>query len=481
PKWKNLYLPIKVQKDGKVFLAIKEVPNINVAAPYILRPGQTYKTVKSFVNVHALDFYDTVATYSELLRRQGVVLRTEATQNNYLPAWCSWNDYSTRAMASKKDVMLIDPILNRLPELQALHVKEIIFDAGWFNNQGDWLPNPDSLSFPGGEADLIAAIEQIHQAGFKVKLWISFLTADPWSEVAKSHPDWMIQKPDGTFHLDRWSGYTMCPSLPEVQAYHEEMARRFVSKYGADGFKVDGMYVCPPCYNPQHKHQNPNESSEDYHKVFKAFYEEAKSINRETTIMVCPCGTIGDYMSLPYISETIAADPKSYEAVRRKAKLYRALKGVDTPFSSDYVDIEKGNLHFPTTFANAVGVGAVPQTFFGKHPSDETMEIYKKWFTVYSREKISQATYLNLYDMHFDRPETHVFKKTVNNKDVFYFSFFADESEWHGRVVFRGLDRNKKYRVYDYVNEKELGVIHGSAPEMELSFREYLLVKCFEG
>ncbi|MBC8402303.1 MAG: alpha-galactosidase [Candidatus Marinimicrobia bacterium] len=478
--WKNLYLPITVQNDGKVFVAIKEIPNMNVAEPFILRPGVTYKTVKSFINVHSLDFYDTIATYSELMGKQGVNMHTESTGNDYLSAWCSWNDYSTHAMASKEDIMLIEPILQRLPELKELNIQEIIFDAGWFNNQGDWMPNTDSLAFLGGEADLISSIDIIHRAGFKVKLWISYLTADPWSEVTKSHPDWMIKKSDGTFHLDRWSGYTMCPGLSEVQEYHKELAKRFVGKYGADGFKVDGMYVPPPCYNLEHHHDNPNESSEDYHKVFKTFYTEAKSINHQTTIMACPCGTVSDYTSLPYITETIAADPKSYEVVRRKAKLYRALKGANTPYSSDYIDITKGNLSFPITFATAIGVGAVPQTFYGEKPSEERMNIYKKWFTIYSDEMISRAEYLNLYDMHFDRPETHVFKKTVNNKDIIYFSFYADDGEWNGEIEFRGLDKTKEYLAYDYVQRKNIGTISGSSPRMNLEFKNYLLIKCIE-
>ena len=479
-KWKNLYLPIKVQENGKVFIAIREIPNINLTTPFILKPGESFKTIKSFVKMHSLDFYGTVETYSEIMRRQGYDFHTLSTDNDYLSAWCSWNDFSTHAMASKNDVMLIKPILRRLPELKKLKIYEIIFDAGWFNNQGDWMPNSDSLSFPGGEQDFISAINNIHNAGIKIKLWISYLTADPWSEVGIAHPEWMILKKDGSFHLDRWSGYTMCPSLPEVQQYHQNMANRFVNKYGADGFKVDGMYVCPPCYNPAHRHKNPNESSEDYYKVFKSFFEEAKLLNNNITIMSCPCGSICDFTSLPYITQTIAADPKTYETVRRKAKLYRALKGSDIPYSSDYVDITKGNLQFPISLANAVGIGAVPQTFYGKTPNSDTIAIYQNWFEIYSREMISKASYLNLYDMSFDKPETHVFRKKINDNEFFYYSFFADESEWKGKIEFRGLDQYKNYIIYDYVNDIQLGVIEGSNPVMNLHFKDYLFVKCYE-
>ncbi len=479
-KWKNLYFPMNVQENGKVFFGVKEVPNLNLLEPFVLAPNNSFKTVSTFLNVHSLDFYNTLKTYSDLMRKQGVNFTTKSTEDDYLPAWCSWNNYSTHAMASKVDVMVSKLIIDRLPDLKKMKVKEVIFDAGWFNNQGDWMPNTNELTFPNGEKDIVSTIKQIHDEGFKVKLWISYLTADPWSEVSKAHPEWMIKKTDGSFHLDRWSGYTMCPSLPEVQEFYRQMAERLVGKYGADGFKVDGMYVCPPCYNPEHHHKNPNESSEDFHKVFKSFYEGAKSLNSKAVIMNCPCGALCDYTSLPYVTETISADPITYLNVRRRAKVYRALKGASVPYSSDFIDVSVGNMKFPTMFANAVGVGAVPQSFYGKTPSDDVVEIYKKWFGIYSAEMISKAEYLNLYDIAFDKPETHAFRKNIDGKEVFYYSFFADESSWKGKVELRGLTSGKSYKVIDFVNNNELGAVTVSSPYIQITFDNYLFVKVLE-
>ena len=272
----------------------------------------------------------------------------------------------------------------------------------------------------------------------------------------------------------------MCPSIPEVRLYYGKLAQRLTGVYRADGFKVDGMYVCPPCFNPGHHHQNPNEASQDYYKVFEAFYSQAKSINRQVTIMSCPCGSICDFTSLPYITETIAADPENLKTVRRNAKLYRALKGADTPFSSDYIDIEEETMIFPNTLATAIGAGTVPQAFFGASPSPENLKIYKKWFALYAAEMISQAQYLNLYDICFDKPETHVFKKTSNRIPLFYYSFYMDDSRWNGTVELRGLDPQKKYLVYDYVNQKEMGIVSGESPYLSVSFEHFLLVKCRE-
>ncbi len=166
-KWKNLYLPLKVQKNGKIFTAIREIPGMNLDKPFFLHPTETYRSIKTMVVVHSLDFYHSVLRYSQMMQRQGLSLVSEYTSDDYLAAWCSWNDYCTRAMASKKDVMLLKPVLSRFNELKDLGINLIIFDAGWFNNQGDWKPNDDPEAFPGGEEQLKGVIKEIHQQGFK--------------------------------------------------------------------------------------------------------------------------------------------------------------------------------------------------------------------------------------------------------------------------------------------------------------------------
>jgi len=137
-------------------------------------------------------------------------------------------------------------------------------------------------------------------------------------------------------------------------------------------------------------------------------------------------------------------------------------------------------MHFPFTFANAIGVGSVPQSFMGQSPSDDTKDIYQKWFGIYTREMISKATFLNLYDIYCDLPETHAFKKTEGNEHIYYYAMYADNDTYQGWVEFRGLDKDKRYLVLDYVNDVEIGKISGSNPKLQVSFENYLLLKCSE-
>jgi alpha-galactosidase len=475
PVWQNLSMPVKVDEDKNTIISIRENPGMNLPEPFMLEPHQKCKTVKTFINLHTLDFYNTAEIYGQLMHDQNISFKTDYVKSDYAVSWCSWNDFSSGGMASKHDYMIKNAVLGRVKELNPNFFQQIIFDAGWFNNQGDWLPNTDKPAFPGGVNELISTIKTIHDDGFKVMLWISFLTADPWSEVAKQHPDWMITKPNGDFHYDRWSGYTMCPSLPEVQEFHMLMARRLIKMYGADGFKVDGMYTCPPCYNPKHHHKNPNESSADFYKVFEAFYNEAKKVNSEATVMVCPCGTIDSYAILPYVSQTIGADPERMITVRQMSKLYKALKGNSSPYISDDINYAGDeNLRLPT----AIGVGAVPQFLYGNPPDTTKKKFYDHWLKICHQEQIFNSEYVNLYDMYYDKPETYVFKKLSGNKEIQYYSFFADTATFKGEIELRGLKQDLNYKVVDYDNDKILENVSGKKPVLMTSFRDYLFIKC---
>jgi alpha-galactosidase len=112
---------------------------------------------------------------------------------------------------------------------------------------------------------------------------------------------------------------------------------------------------------------------------------------------------------------------------------------------------------------------------------------------------------MNLYDIGFDYPEAHVIKKDGK----FYYAFYTHSwtqlgsppERWYrfgtefdftqeglsesdyptenysGKLEFRGLDENVKYRVVDYVNQNEMGTIDGDNPFLNLSFDDYLLLE----
>jgi alpha-galactosidase len=75
-----------------------------------------------------------------------------------------------------------------------------------------------------------------------------------------------------------------------------------------------------------------------------------------------------------------------------------------------------------------------------------------------------------LYDIGFDRPETHVVRKGGS----LYYAFYAPR--FRGPVTLRGLDA-RAYRVRDYVAGRDLGRVSGPQASLSVGFEKYLLVE----
>jgi alpha-galactosidase len=96
---------------------------------------------------------------------------------------------------------------------------------------------------------------------------------------------------------------------------------------------------------------------------------------------------------------------------------------------------------------------------------------WARWTQLYESKRLSEGEYLGgLYDIGFDRPEAHAIRKG----DGFYYAFYAKHFE--GPLELRGLGAGR-YRVRDYVNDKDLGVVSGPAARLAAAFRGYLLLE----
>jgi alpha-galactosidase len=84
---------------------------------------------------------------------------------------------------------------------------------------------------------------------------------------------------------------------------------------------------------------------------------------------------------------------------------------------------------------------------------------------------LSRGEYLGtLYDIGFDKPETHAIRRNGN----MYYAFYAPQ--WKGKVTLRGLGA-RSYRVTDYVNGKDLGAVQGPVGTLDVHFEQHLLIE----
>ena len=491
-------LPVKVENSGSVSFAVKD------SNQFVIQPGKSVDEVPCAVITHHGDYFNALQTYSRIMQLEGFSF-PDAPKDAYQPEWCAWG-YERNFNKEQ--------ILNSLDEVKKLGFKWVTIDDGWQNADGDWEPSPEK--FPGGEKDFKAFIDSIHAHGLKVRIWwVPFAAQDSsynvkhypermneygmktQSKIALEHPDWFLLDKNGNrVQVSWWNSYLLCPALPQVRNYFDAFVKKAITKWGIDGFKIDGQNLneVQPCYNQEHHHKNPEVSTQGVPGFFKDIYKTATALNPNFLIQACPCGTNFSIYNLPYVNQTVASDPLDSWQVRLKGKTFKALYGNRESYSGDHVELtnrtwdDKLQKFIPSgkeDFASTLAVGGVPASKFtvsGIAQSDSTLildtakaKYYERWMQIYNTEKMSEGKYLNLYDIAYDKPETHLIKKG----DVYYYSFFS-KNNFSGKVELRGLEKGN-YKVYNLFSGKFISNIRIENPFLKISFDQYLLLKVVRG
>ncbi len=455
-------LPVSMPDARHASVAIRSTRKLT------LEPGESFHTLRTFVSVHQGDYFRTLAEYRRLMVRQGFQMAS-APDGAFGPIWCAWG-YG-RSVQLKQ-------VYDTLPTVKKLGFAWVTLDDGWQNNYGDWALDPKK--FPHGDADMKALVDRIHAEGFKAQLWWSPLNAVPDSTLLKEHPDFVLLNRDGSKRkISWWNSYYLCPSDRGVIEYHKALVRKILGDWGFDGLKLDGQHMnaVPACYNPAHHHKRPEDSVEGLPDFFREIYETARSVKPDALVEFCPCGTAYSFFTMPHFNMSVASDPESSFQVRSKGKTLKALMGDNIPYFGDHVELSDGAIDFAST----VGVGGVVGTQFvlpnlvTKHSTSDLTpqreKIFEKWLQIYREKMLSRGEYLgDLYDIGFDLPETHVIRKDQQ----LYYAFYA--KHWTGPIELRGL-KDGNYRIIDYVNHKELGVVHGPNATFSADFSQHLLIE----
>jgi alpha-galactosidase len=323
-------------------------------------------------------------------------------------------------------------------------------------------------------------VDKIHTEGFKAQLWWTPLAVDPGTELIQHHPDQLLLNADGSPQkITWWNSFYLCPAYPKVRQDARNFVIKAMSDWGFDGLKIDGQHLngAPPCYNPAHHHVVPEDSVEGVPGFFKTIYDTALSIKPQALVEICPCGTSYSFFSMPYMNMSVASDPGSSWQIRLKGKVLKALMGNSTAYFGDHVDMSDGG----DDFASTVGVGGVIGTNFswpvgsGRRRkldlTDSKEKIWNQWVQIYKAKMLSKGNYLGtLYDIGFDKPETHV----ITKDGTMYYAFYA--AHWSGEVELRGLGKHT-YHVFDYVGGRDLGTVTGPEATLPVEFDKHLLLE----
>ena len=182
----------------------------------------------------------------------------------------------------------------------------------------------------------------------------------------------------------------------------------------------------------------------------------------------------------PQVERISEAKPaQAHHSAKETPRLVaRMLSGDSIAYFGDHVELSTGGEDFASTF----GVGGVVGTNFawrdapGKKdkkllltPARE--EKWGFWVRLYQEKRLSQGEYLGgLYDIGFDKPETHAIEKDGH----FYYAFYA--RQFNGPVTLRGLDP-RGYRVRDYFAGRELGELAPGSNRLRVAFEQFMLVE----
>ena len=460
---KLVSLPVARPERDRATLSVRQ------AVGRVLAPGERLTTLRTFVAVHRGDYFQALELYRKMMLRQGVTLPT-APADAFQPIWCAWGygrDFT------------VEQVLATIPVAQKLGFGWVTLDDGWQVTEGDW--TPVASKFPRGDADMKAFVDRIHAAGLRAQLWWSPLSAKPGSRTEREHPDWLLRNADGsTRKISWWDAFYLCPALQGVREDARAFVHKAIGEWGFDGLKIDGQHLnaAPPCYNAAHGHASPEDASEGVPGFFRAIWDEAQATRPGAVVEICPCGTAYSFFTMPYLNMTVASDPESSWQVRLKGKTLKALHGSSIAYFGDHVEMErKGD-----DFASTLGVGGVVGSNFawpGAHGkldpkvllTPEREKTWAFWVKLYQEKRLSEGEYLGeLYDIGFDRPETHAIRKG----EALYYAFFADR--FGGRVELRGLEA-RRYRIRDYEAGRDLGVVDGPRATLEVAFKKHLLLE----
>ena len=465
---KRVSLPVQGQR-GAVRVAVCGREKHN------LKAGERFDTPETFVAVHDGDYFNALTRYRRLMSERGLTPAVPPA-SSYEPIWCAWGYERSCTTA------LIE---GTLPKVKELGLSWAVIDDGWQAMIGDW--NLDRTKYPNGDADMRRLVSDIRAGGLKPRLWYSPLSAAPGSDFLHDHADMLLLDKEGAVqNISWWNSFYLCPGYAKTVEHTQGLIKKFIGDWGFAGLKIDGQHLnnVAPCFNPAHHHARPEESVEGLQTFFRAIYQTATAIDPDAVLELCPCGTAYSVFNFPYMNHAPASDPESSWQVRHKGKTLKALMGPSAAYAGDHVELSDHH----DDFASTVGVGAIISTKFtwpvDPKPKDsflltpEKEREWRHWIALYKERMLPLGTYRGeLYDIGFDKPETHVVEKSGN----FYYAFYA--RDFTGTVPLRGLAAGR-YRLRDYVNDREYGDVSGAGargsgtdPQLKIAFQGSLLIE----
>ncbi len=156
--------------------------------------------------------------------------------------WCSWYYHYSKVTEAdvRRALAAADTVAGDVP------MGYVMVDDGHQAAIGDWLVT--NAKFPSGMAALAASIRD---TGRDAGIWIAPFIVDHGSDVARSHPEWLLRDEAGAPVTALWNPtwnrrhgqWVLDCTRPDVQAHLEAVARTLVTDWGYRVLKLDFCFA----------------------------------------------------------------------------------------------------------------------------------------------------------------------------------------------------------------------------------------------
>ena len=466
PNLKLVSMPVKkVRYEDYVTMSLLH----EFEYPEEMAQGDTLQTWNQFISVGKGDFFAPLSQFAKYMEAYAGYVPQASEPEAFEAVWCAWGYERT---------FTVNEVLGTLPKVKELGFKWVDVDDGFQIAEGDWETN----SRFNGTKDMRRITDAIHSYGLKAKLWWAPLAADPDTRAVHNHPEMVLMDYQGApEYITWWDSWYLSPVNDATRKYTVDLVDRFIDEWGFDGLKLDGQHLncCLPDHNPHSNLEYPEEAVENLPEFFEDIFNRAREIKPYSVIQICPCGCAMNFFLTPHMNQAVASDPTSSAQIRMKRKVYGAMVP-DMAFYADHIELSDDENDYGTQ----IGIGGVIGSKFtwpkpnpnvkgdGYILTPEKEALLKKWVAIYNDKMLSRGEYLNLYDIRFDIPETHV----ISKDGAMYYAFYAEA--WDGgKIELRGLDASKTYTVTEYTTEEQKTyTVSGADPYITPEFtRDYLI------
>jgi len=108
--------------------------SIRIDAGIVLKPGETYTTPRTFLAVFTGDYYEPLSI-------------GQKSSNTRVGSWPSRRarPLTQTGAAGEPGGFTREQILGTIPKIKEFGIKSATLDSGWFNDTGDWDPDPKNF------------------------------------------------------------------------------------------------------------------------------------------------------------------------------------------------------------------------------------------------------------------------------------------------------------------------------------------------